>query len=298
MTADAEQTPQEVPSTPAETEQPEAAAPSAETEAAATSAAAATGPGAPSEGEEDALPLMAHLLELRDRLLKATAAVIIGVAIGLIFAKQFLELLITFLQGESQLQLLSPAEPIFLYLKAALIMGVVIASPFVLYQIFAFIVPGLTDSEKRGLYVALPMAAGLFTLGVAFGIFVVLPFTLRYLQSFLADLIKAEYGASFYVSFVLTFLLWLGIGFELPLFIAILARLGVVSPQQLRHFWRYAIVIIAVLSAVITPTPDPFNMSLVMIPLLLLYVFGIFLAHLVYRKRGEDETPEPVTEND
>ena len=229
--------------------------------------------------------MMEHLLELRNRLLKATLALVVGFALGLIFARQFIELLITFLQGESQLQLLSPVEPIFLYLKAALIMGLVVASPFVLYQIFAFIVPGLTSNERKGLYIALPMAAGLFALGVAFGIFVVLPFTLSYLQTFLADMIKAEYGASFYMNFVLSFLLWLGIGFELPLFIAILARLGIISPQQLRHFWRYAIVIIAVLAAIITPTPDPFNMAIVMIPLLLLYGLGIVFAHFVYKKR-------------
>ena len=256
-----------------------------------------TPPAAPSpEEEEDAQPLIEHLRELRNRLLKATIAVIVGVVLGLIFARQFLELLINFLQGESQLQLLSPAEPIFLYLKAALIMGAVVASPFVLYQIFAFIVPGLTPSERRGLYIALPMAAGLFALGVAFGIFVVLPFTLRYLQSFLADLIKAEYGASFYMNFVLSFLLWLGIGFELPLFIAILARLGIVSPQQLRSFWRYAIVIIAVLAAVITPTPDPFNMSIVMVPLLLLYGLGIIFAHFTYRKRESSLFPSESSE--
>jgi len=236
---------------------------------------------------EEAQPLMAHLLELRNRLMKATLALVIGVIIGAIFTRPFLEFLINFLQGASQLQLLSPAEPIFLYLKAALILGAIIASPFILYQIFAFIVPGLTKSEKRGLYFALPMAGGLFALGVAFGMFVVLPFTLRYLQSFLADLIKAEYGASFYMSFVLSFLLWLGIGFELPLVIAILARLGIVSPQQLRKFWRYAIVIIAVLAAVITPTPDPFNMSIVMVPLLFLYGFGIILAHFTYKERDE-----------
>jgi sec-independent protein translocase protein TatC len=247
------------------------------------------------DDEKDAQPLMGHLLELRDRLMKSTAALVVGIVIGLIFARQFLELLIYLLQGASQLQLLSPAEPIFLYLKASLIIGGLIASPFVFYQIFAFIVPGLTPGEKRGLYLALPLAAGLFALGVAFGIFVVLPFTLRYLQSFLADLIKAEYGASYYMNFVLSFLLWLGIGFELPLFIAILARLGVVSPYQLRKFWRYAIVIIAILSAIITPTPDPFNMAIVMAPLLLLYVFGIVLAHLVYKKRGDAE-PE-VKEN-
>ena len=236
------------------------------------------------EGEA-AQPIIEHLRELRDRLLKATLALIVGVGIGLFFAKPFLELLTTPLQGASELQLLKPTESIFIYLKGGLILGAIVASPFILYQILAFIVPGLTERERRGLYLVLPLAAGLFALGVAFAAFIVLPFTLRYLQTFLSDLAISQYSFGEYMSFVLSFLLWLGLAFELPLFIAILARLGIITPQQLQGTWRYAVVIIAVLAAVITPTPDPFTMSLVMVPLLGLYVLGILMARIAYKPR-------------
>ncbi len=234
---------------------------------------------------EEAQPIIEHLKELRDRLLKATLALVIGAAIGLVFAKPFLELLTSPLQGASELQLLKPTESIFIYLKGGLILGAIIASPFILYQIFAFIVPGLTPREKRGLYLVLPLAAGLFSLGIAFAAFIVLPFTLRYLQTFLSDLAISQYSFGEYMNFVLSFLFWLGAAFELPLFIAILARLGIVTPEQLQGTWRYAVVIIAILSAVITPTPDPFTMSLVMIPLLGLYVLGVIMAKVAYKPR-------------
>ncbi|HEY79652.1 MAG TPA: twin-arginine translocase subunit TatC [Caldilineae bacterium] len=249
----------------------------------------ATPPTAP-EPEEPAQPIIEHLLELRGRLLKATLALIVGGVIGLFFAKPFLEVLISPLQGASELQLLKPTESIFIYLKGGLILGAIIASPFILYQIFAFIVPGLTEREKRGLYLVLPLAAGLFALGVAFAAFIVLPFTLRYLQTFLSDLAISQYSFGEYMNFVLSFLFWLGLAFEIPLVIAILARLGIVTPQQLQSTWRYAVVIIAVLAAVITPTPDPFTMSLVMMPLLGLYVLGIFMARMAYKPR-EAATP-------
>ena len=235
--------------------------------------------------ETEAQPLIEHLKELRDRLLKATLALVVGMIVGLFFAKPFLEILIAPLEGASELQLLKPTESIFIYLKGGLILGAIISSPFILYQIFAFIVPGLTKREKRGLYMVLPLAAALFALGVAFASFIVLPFTLRYLTTFLSDLAISQYSFGEYMSFVLSFLFWLGVAFELPLFIAILARLGIITPQQLQRTWRYAIVIIAILAAVITPTPDPFTMSLVMLPLLGLYVLGILMARVTYKPR-------------
>jgi len=255
-----------------------------------TPPAAANSPAVGSSNQMDAQPLIAHLKELRDRMLKATLALIVGMVIGLFFAKPFLEILTSPLQGGGDLQLLKPTESIFIYLKGALILGAIISSPFILYQIFAFIVPGLTPKEKRGLFVVLPLAAGLFALGVAFAAFIVLPFTLRYLTTFLSDLAISQYSFGEYMGFVLSFLLWLGLAFELPLFIAILARLGIVTPQQLQSTWRYAIVIVAILSAVITPTPDPFTMSLVMIPLLGLYVLGIIMARIAYKPRTTSDS--------
>jgi len=150
---------------------------------------------------------------------------------------------------------------------------------------FAFVVPGLTPKERRYLYTIVPAAALLFALGVAFSSLVMLPFTLSYLQSFLSDLIEPNYSIDFYISFVTNFVLYVGLSFETPLVIAGLARLGVVSPAGLRKGRRYAIVIVAIVAAVITPTPDPFNMTLVMLPLLLLYEVGILLARFTYRPR-------------
>lgn len=231
-------------------------------------------------------PIIEHIRELRDRLIRAALALFIGVVVGMIFAKRFLEVLIAPLQGTSELQLLRPTENIIIFFKAALILGAIVAAPVIVYQLVAFIVPGLTKSEKRMLYFSMPLALLLFATGVAFCAFVVLPFTLRYLQTFLTDLFKAEYSVGYYMSFVANFVLWVGVAFETPLVIALLARLGVVTPQQLVRTWRYAIIIIAVLAAIITPTPDPFTMGVVMLPLFGLYLLGLLMARFTYRPRG------------
>ena len=236
---------------------------------------------------QEQAPILAHLRELRDRLIKASLALVAGMVIGVFGAKAFLEILISPLQDITQLQLLKPTENIIIYFKAALILGVILASPIVLYQIFSFIVPGLTSKERKGLYLILPVAGILFAAGVAFASLIVLPFTLSYLQLFLSDLFKAEYAVGYYMSFVLNFTLYIGLAFETPLVIALLARLGLVTPEQLRGTWRHAIVIVAILSAIITPTPDPFTMSLVMFPLLGLYVLGVIMAKFTYRPRKE-----------
>lgn len=239
-------------------------------------------------------PIIEHIRELRDRLIRAAAALLVGVLIGMIFARRFLEVLIAPLQGISQLQLLRPTENIIIYFKAALILGAILAAPMIVYQLVAFIVPGLTKSEKRMLYLSMPLALILFATGVAFCSFVVLPFTLRYLQVFLADLFKAEYSVGYYMSFVANFVLWVGVAFETPLVIALLARLGVVTPQQLVGTWRYAIIVIAVMAAIITPTPDPFTMGVVMVPLFGLYVLGLVMARFTYRPRNRPAAaPEP-----
>ncbi|RME85659.1 MAG: twin-arginine translocase subunit TatC [Caldilineae bacterium] len=253
-----------------------------------------------SESDLDATraPIIEHLKELRDRLIKSAIALLVGMFLAFFLAKPFLEILISPLQGTTQLQLLKPTENIITYFKASLILGGILAAPFIVYQIVAFIVPGLTERERRGLYMIMPLAGVLFAAGVAFSSLVVLPFTLRYLQTFLTDLFKAEYSVGYYMSFVANFVLWVGIAFETPLIIALLARFGVVTPAQLRSTWRYAIVLIAVLAAVITPTPDPFTMSVVMVPLLALYVLGIVMASFTYRSRQVPGSGTPSPKED
>jgi sec-independent protein translocase protein TatC len=125
-----------------------------------------------------------------------------------------------------------------------------------------------------------------FVLGLSFAYFVMLPFALKYLMSFGSEVAKPSWNIREYYSFVFAVLLWIGASFETPLIMALLARLGMASPAAMYKQWRYAVVGVAIVAAVITPTVDPFNMALVMAPLLALYFLGIGMAKLVYRPRA------------
>jgi sec-independent protein translocase protein TatC len=157
--------------------------------------------------------------------------------------------------------------------------------PFIVYQLFCFVAPGLKPKEKRYLFIFAPIASLFFASGVAFASLVMLPFSIKYLQGFLSDIIKPLYSIGHYISFVTSLLLWVGLSFETPLLIFFLAKLGVVNPKMLRRSRRYVYLLIAFIAAIITPTPDPFNMMLVMLPLLVLYEVGVILARLAYRRR-------------
>lgn len=245
-----------------------------------------------------ALTILEHLEELRSRLVKAGLALIAGTVLSLAFTRYLLEILIRPMGGKTPVAL-RPTESILIYFKIALVAGVVIAMPVILYQLVAFIVPGLTRRERRFLYVLLPAGTFLYAVGVAFAGLIMLPVAVRYLQGFLADLIAPTYSIDYYISFVTTLLFWTGVVFETPLVIAFLARLGVVPPQFLSRNRKYAIILIAILAAAITPTPDPFNMSIVMVPLVLLYEVGVLLARLTYRPRTtalSEEKPAPASE--
>ena len=147
------------------------------------------------------MPIMGHLRELRDRLIKVVASLLVGTVLGTVFARRFLEILISPM-GAARPQSLRPAENIIVYFKVALILGLVIAMPVIIYQIVAFIVPGLTRGEKRALAIVIPGATLLFAIGVAFSALVMLPFSLDYLSHFLSDLIQPQYSIDYYISFV------------------------------------------------------------------------------------------------
>ncbi len=243
----------------------------------------------PTDLQERRMTLLGHLQELRTRLVRASLALLAGLLIGIVLVRPFLQLLISPL-GANRPQSLRPAENIMVYFKLDLLLAILLAMPVIVYELFAFILPGLTPKERRLLLSIAAAAAVLFAGGVAFASLVMLPFTLRYLQSFLSDLIEPNYSIDFYFSFVSQFVLYVGLSFETPLVIAAFSWLGILSPQQLKKGRRYAIVLIAVLAAVITPTPDPFNMTIVMIPLIFLYELGILLARFTYRPRSQSSS--------
>jgi sec-independent protein translocase protein TatC len=182
--------------------------------------------------------------------------------------------------GDVAVQALKPTESLSNYMKVALFCGVILAMPFIVYQIGRFITPGLTKRERRYLYVLVPGATLCFLTGVAFAYFVMLPAALPFLGSFMADLVEQNWAIGEYLSFVTSLLFWIGVAFELPLFVYFLAKAGVIDAQTLSKNRKYAVIAIAFLSAVITPTVDPLNMALVMGPLIVLYEVGVILARI------------------
>ena len=229
--------------------------------------------------ENKQFTIMEHLEELRDRLIKSAIAVTVTTLLSLVFAKQFLQLLIAPM-GETPPVSSTPTTNIVVFTKVALISGVALAMPVLVYQLIGFIAPGLTRREKRYLYLILPGATLSFVAGIAFAYFVMLPTAIPFLKGFLGDIVQPNWFVDKYISFITSLLFWVGLSFETPLLIFFLAKLGIVTPAVLSRYRKYAVLVIAVISAVITPTPDPFNMILVMGPLILLYEIGILLAKL------------------
>jgi len=229
------------------------------------------------------MTLLEHLEELRSRLLKASIALLITTAISFIFADQLVEILTVPIGGRQALEAIDVTENIGVFMRVSLISGLVLAMPVIVYQFIRFIVPGLTREERRYLWFIVPSASLLFVLGVAFAYFVMLPAAVPFLIGFLD--IPTRPRPKAYFGFVSRLMFWIGVSFETPLILAFLARLGIITPQMLKQNRKYAVVLIAIVAAAITPTVDPVNMLLVMAPLLLLYELGVLLSRFTYRQR-------------
>lgn len=233
------------------------------------------------EEEENGMSLWDHLNELRKRLFIGVVAVGFTSALSFIFAKQIIEILAIPLGGIQNFLSIEVAENLGVFMRVSLLTGFIFALPIVLFEIVAFIVPGLTDTERRWLYMSIPFGTFLFLLGVSFTYFVMLPTAIPVLINFLD--IKTTPRPSFYIDFVTGMMFWVGVLFEMPLVMFLLAKLGLVTARMLLKGWRFAVVIIALIAAVVTPTSDPVNMSILMMPLLALYFFSVGLAAIAGR---------------
>jgi sec-independent protein translocase protein TatC len=241
------------------------------------------------------MPLTAHLEELRTRIVRALGAIAAG---GLV-AWLAIERLVTFLL--EPLKALRPGEPLiigtgvteafFTKLKVAVIAGIFLASPIIFFQAWRFVAPGLYEREKR---VALPFsiaASAFFIAGAAFCYWLVFPVAFKFvLDEFASIDIAAQIRVSEYLSFSSRMLLAFGVTFELPVVTFFLARLGVLTHRTLIAWWRYAIVVIFVVAAVLTPGPDVASQMLMAAPLLVLYVLSIGVAYVVARSAVPDST--------
>jgi len=225
------------------------------------------------------MTLFKHLEELRQRLIKVVIALLIGVLAGMAVAERILKMLIIPLEGNLP-QALSPTEGPAVYFKVAVVVGIVLAMPVIMYQMFQFAAPGLMPNEKRYVIIGAPAASLCFAAGVVFAAMVLLPAAIPFLNGFLGDIVEHHYSINYYMSFVSNILVWAGLIFETPLVMFFLTKLGVVTPQGFAKSRRIVIVGAAAGAAIITPTVDPVNMLLVMGPFLLLYELGILLARL------------------
>jgi sec-independent protein translocase protein TatC len=168
-------------------------------------------------------------------------------------------------------------------MRVALLAGFALALPYIAFELWLFIAPGLKPRSRVYGLIALPSTAILFILGMAFAYFIMLPTALPFLLHFMG--ITTIPRPSNYVTFVTGLMFWIGVAFEFPLVVFVLAEVGLVKAKQLKDQWRLAIVIIAVIAAVVTPTVDPINMSLVMAPMTILYFLSVGLAYFAQRRR-------------
>ena len=237
---------------------------------------------------QELMTFWAHVEELRKRLLIALAALAAATLGSFTFADRVIYLLAEPIGSVDALQSIEVTENVSVFMRVSLLCGVTIAMPVILYELLVFIMPGLKKSEKKWVYLAIVFGTIFFLAGAAFAYYVMLPSSLTFLIDFLA--VETKPRLSSYINFITSLIFWMGVGFQFPLLVFALAKMDVVSAQSLAKGWRYGVVVIAVLAAMITPTVDPVNMALLMAPLCLLYVLSVVFALLASgKKKGSPE---------
>ena len=246
------------------------------------------------ESTSEQMPLSQHLEDLRKVLFRAILGLAAGVIAGAFFVDPVLDFLSRPVGGVESLQVIEVTESMSVFMRVALLIGLVVALPWIFFQLFSFVGKGLKKSEKRGLFIAIPFATALFLAGGSFAFFVMLPASMKFFIGLLE--VNTSIRLSSYFGFTTNLIFWVGVSFELPLLVFVLTRVGVIRPSFLTKGRRVAVVAIAVLAAVITPTGDPVNMVIFMLPLFVLYLMSIGLSALAYKARNVSKTDDPEVE--
>jgi sec-independent protein translocase protein TatC len=240
------------------------------------------------------MPFLDHLEELRSRLIKSIIAVVTAALLGYVVVTRFgvMEILIRPIRpllGEGGgLAYFSPIDPFMVTLKLAMVVGLILALPIVVHQVWAFLSPGLTKEEKRVIVPSLYFGMILFATGVVAAYYTVLPLGLRFLAGFQEDYLEATYEVGAYLAFVTKILIAFGVAFELPVVIMILSALGLITPKFMRTYRRHAIVVITGLAVLLTPGDLP-STIMMMIPMVILYEISIFISAAIQRRREDGE---------
>src|SRR5437868_1252996 len=245
---------------------------------------------------DDKMPFMEHLGELRVRIMRSLFWLLGGTFIALFRAEQITDYLarpVTKLGYK--LVFTAPAEAFWVQMKVAIIVGLFLSAPGILWQVWAFVAPGLHEHEKKYAAPFVIIGSLMFIAGGAFSLFVVTPYAIQFLLSYARDTLQPMITLENHIDFLLKFTLAFGLVFELPLIITLLARMGVVTSKQLARNRKYAILGAFIAGAVLTPTPDAFNQTLMAGPLILLYEVGIICARVFGRRPAPAPQPSEVT---
>ena len=246
----------------------------------------------------DRMSFLEHLEELRVRLIRSLLALVVGFALCWGFRERIFHLLTEPLRTAYpgiKFIYTGPSEALMLYMKMAFFAGIFVAAPFILYQVWAFIAPGLYPNEKAWAVPFIALGSLFFLGGAAFGHTVLFPLTFRFLGEFGGADMTFMPKVDEYYSFYSWFLLGLGLVFQLPVVIFVLSRIGLVTPAFLMRNFKYAVLIAFVVSAIITPTPDIVTQSLLALPMIGLYLLGVFVAWAFGRPRTEPVSAEART---
>lgn len=250
------------------------------------------------EGKE--MSFLDHLEELRWHLVKALIGLLIATIGCALYADFIVQriLMHPLVAVGLKAQVLAPYGIVLLYMQAVLISGIIVSMPNTLYWVWKFVAPGLLPKERRYISVIVVFTSFCFFAGVAFAYFILLPTALKFFSEFGTENISLNVSIDRYVSFVLSLILGAGLVFELPMVSYFLSKLGILTPAFMRHYRRHAIVVILVIAAVVTPTPDIVTQVLLAAPMFLLYEASIFVSVLVHRKKQRAEAEQRIAESD
>jgi len=228
--------------------------------------------------------LLEHVEALRKHLLRMLLGLVVAVAISFIFTTKLVDFLSIPVGGIAALKAIDITESVGVFMRVALFAGIALSSPYLAFELWLFVAPGLKPGARKLGLIGIPLSTLLLVTGMLFAYYFMLPSALPFLLNFMG--IETIPRPSSYINFVSGLLFWIGVAFEFPLVIFILSLMGIAKPKFMAQQWRIAVIVIAILSALITPTVDPVNMALVMGPMIILYFLSIGLSYLASFNRN------------
>jgi len=237
------------------------------------------------------MPFLDHLEELRWRSIKIIGSVFVFTVISFFISDFFLDFLLypsKRITSDLDLQVLKVQTIFIIKLEIALIIGIIISIPVILYQLWAFVAPGLLERERKWVWPTIIIVILSFLVGVAFAYFFIIPYALDFFLSLAPETVRNNIAVDFYFGFILRIIIVFGIVFELPVVSLFLTKIGLLTPEFLRKYRRYAIITIFVMAALLTP-PDPTTQVMLGIPLIILYEFTIWISYVFAKKKSKNE---------